>query len=509
MFQLVSFIETVIKNIYPDKHIQMVTSMRAIEIIDNDNISTISNISHHKVHLVFNGLDVSIDRCAELFQEVIEKVYVTFDWLCDIERDLISKLETPIKAGSWKPKIFDSSVYSSGLRMLGSIKPPDKDKSPSNIPKEYREVEYSGDGVWFGTPLSVETIERSSIISPNSTLAESKIKVSYKVNYDSVRNIIGVYDLLLTGSTSSSNKRHKGKESTQVINRSSDVREVKITDALKQFLKTQFNIVESKLTDMKFYKDSNSYVIGTVETHCPFQKRDHHGNHVYFTITMEFITRKCHSTKCSDLSENIPLPKEFQDSLYHDKDTIKKDILQYFEDIMRLKQGEALDIQKVSEEHIENVEDDDEEDLYIIDIKPTYCFFIKKDSEDHKQSIVITKDGKAYQKCHANNEKCKDKKSTLISIEQKILNSIPILFDNGLDAIDPELIEKCKKEVQDLINHHFKSDINTDLVRMPVTNNRTDEMTFSAPLTNIDQCQLYGHNQTGCNHQELVACINN
>lgn len=73
-------------------------------------------------------------------------------------------------------------------------------------------------------------------------------------------------------------------------------------EELKDFILSKFSIYPDDIDTIKYYNDSDTYIIGTKEKKCPFVKRAHNSNHQYLTINCKThqISRKCHSGECKD-----------------------------------------------------------------------------------------------------------------------------------------------------------------------------------------------------------------
>ncbi|KAJ1566033.1 hypothetical protein HK096_003914 [Nowakowskiella sp. JEL0078] len=415
-------------------------SMRGLELSDG----TISNICIHKVHLVFYEKPVTKDEALELFQNIISHVYAKFEWLRQLETLMYESSTTQEKQKKWKPRIFDSSVYTSGLRMLGSIKKNDKtstipakleeksdpitakleeksdpipakleDKSDP-IPKEYREVVFDNDTKsWKGISLSFDSLSHSSIISTQSEFATKKVLPTFLVNFDNVKKLVFSGNDIEPKETATGSKRKelKGKTTEKAAAKKQKTEKefmLTLSPELESAILENFNISKSKLTQCKYYRDSNSYMIGTTEVFCPNVNQDHTSNHQYFVITKNSITRKCHSSCCLDAKTEIALSDELRKSLFgKDSEDIKPKILQYFKKLFRLqKQQEAIEI---------TITPDNPEQLYIVETNMYYCFNIGDDNTS-TQSISVTKEGQAYLFC----DDCLQKSDPL-DVEQRIM----------------------------------------------------------------------------------------
>lgn len=276
--------------------------------------------SHHKVHLVFNSIIVSKIEAIHLYEKIVNKIYSDFQWLCDIELQLYSSSTT--KINNWKPKIFDSSVYTSGLRMLGSIKCND---TTSIIAPSYREVKFDVENEkWIGLPLSVHTITRSSIVSNDSVIQNVKTKENVTISYEIIKKKIGI----LGKGKSVTKKQKKEKETLSNSNTNEIINLDQVPNDLIMFIGDEFNIFENELCDISVITTvdgKNIFNISTTSKRCSFVKREHTSNHQYFTIYSDGrIRKKCHDDDCKDKFVEKQVPSEILHVLVNK--LIQKDI---------------------------------------------------------------------------------------------------------------------------------------------------------------------------------------
>lgn len=69
-----------------------------------------------------------------------------------------------------------------------------------------------------------------------------------------------------------------------------------VSEQLSSFILDTFGVLPQKLQSIKYYEDSKTWIIQTVETQCVFAKKNHTSNHQYFVIreSNRMIVRKCH-----------------------------------------------------------------------------------------------------------------------------------------------------------------------------------------------------------------------
>ncbi len=180
-----------------------------------------------------------------------------------------------------KENVVDTSVYSTGLRMLychkGTMAKPDKKETEKREHQRlfptvpYCDVYYVTDiDTWTqNTMPSLIDITRTSIITSGDTA------------------LTQIYSAeIVTSKIKTARHRRQG------------IDEIGSSDPLLDYLAEQFqlNASEIRLQD-RFCKDAAT-IIPTMSKNCPFVSRGHNSNHVYIVVKPTSTELRCHSQRC-------------------------------------------------------------------------------------------------------------------------------------------------------------------------------------------------------------------
>ncbi|KAJ3235304.1 hypothetical protein HDU81_000655 [Chytriomyces hyalinus] len=224
-----------------------------------------------KIHVHIPGLVVHAE-CARAFLAVVKNIIESDP----IRSELLSSLGTDTF-----DNVFDGSVYSSGLRMLGSLKLAAKDKDPSWVTdKFYQAVDECFEV--FDLTLDDDEDDFLDVVQDCSifNLAGDKVtRIAAPAALDSSSaeatptgppNSEGDYGLL-------TNQDH--------------------LDVLKAGLGTVLMYRPDEILSFKKY--AKSVVVELDDTYFPGLKRKHSSNRVYLVISATAVSKKCSSPQCA------------------------------------------------------------------------------------------------------------------------------------------------------------------------------------------------------------------
>ncbi|TPX30276.1 hypothetical protein SmJEL517_g06127 [Synchytrium microbalum] len=186
-------------------------------------------------------------------------------------------------------KTFDKSVYSSGLRMLGSMKPLHKSShdEPATAPKIYH--------------LLDDDCEPVSLLNDDST--EAKIAILMQM---SIFNLDGA-ELYQPG-TETAVASSSSTEPIKTVHHF-DLSDLTNHRDVTDFIYREYGHIDAKIKQIK--AEGKSYIVELEERYCHFVRRSHRSNRQYLVINTEHgVSQRCHDSDCqSHLHHNIPFDK--------------------------------------------------------------------------------------------------------------------------------------------------------------------------------------------------------
>lgn len=268
-------------------------------VLTDDDVCDIVNVCNQEIDKMIDNNNENVNIKDYIISKRNDKYHINYrnlivdnniaKILCDnIIKNIKQELQTSI----------DTSVYRTGLRLLGSKKATKSKKEKQEENEIYNIYDLVTKKYIKNNELSFEMFMKSVIrVKQNTEL--SKVKDEF-VN---------------TKVTSSENKVViKGVKNNQVINEICVLlNDIKlINDAVKDFDMT----IESCRTKQNKI-GMHCYYITVKHSHCPFKNRQHkrESNPIYIELNMTGIYIKCHDSDCIGRiypEKGIDLPKDFE-----------------------------------------------------------------------------------------------------------------------------------------------------------------------------------------------------
>ncbi|KAI8827901.1 hypothetical protein BJ741DRAFT_628304 [Chytriomyces cf. hyalinus JEL632] len=220
-----------------------------------------------KIHLHVPGLVVHAE-CARAFLKVVR----TFIEADPVKSELLAILGT-VNFDT----VFDASVYSSGLRMLGSHK--GKDKDPDWVHQKFYQM----------IDEDCELIDLTLDDEPDVLLDVLEDACIFNLQNLPVTNFARDLDTFVKNQAPvASDAPPSG---THVIDPSQ-------VDTLKAGIQLVLCFRPEEIQSIKKY--STSMVVEVNSTYCHGLKREHSSNRAYLVVSSSMVTQKCHAPLCKD-----------------------------------------------------------------------------------------------------------------------------------------------------------------------------------------------------------------
>lgn len=210
-----------------------------IFILPNSDDCIISIRGNDKLHIVFPSIIVVYKEALDFYEKLLSTFTVRF-----------SSFENEGKG--WKSSL-DKSVYTSGLRMMTSVKP-----KKDNRPDHYTIMDFK---TWEPVELTLDLLNKASIYVPHTIIS----------------------------------KKEEVKEEISDLDTSLSFELISPSDMFFKYFKAEYGI-RKRLS--KAQVSEGNLIIPLLERWCFIADREHKSNHPYIVINSKGSKFKCHDETC-------------------------------------------------------------------------------------------------------------------------------------------------------------------------------------------------------------------